>query len=321
MKTKTKIWIVIATAFIVVGGILFVGVMSKLNWDFTKLSTFKHQTNTYEISDAFENISINTDTAEVEFKTTDSENCIVECYEEEKVKHEVMVENNTLTIKIVDSRKWYEYVGINFDSTKITIYLPLTQYGSLFIESETSDVEISNDFTFKDVDISLSTGEVDFCANVTDAIKIETSTGDISIEDITAGSLDLTVSTGEVEVSNVKCEGDVLVGVSTGKTYLSDTKCKKIISKGSTGDIYINNVTALELFSIERSTGDVKIENSDATEIFIKTDTGDVFGSLLTEKVFITRSGTGKIIVPSSVNGGRCEIITSTGNIRFTINN
>ena len=312
MRIKTKVWLVIATVLLVVGGILFVVVMKNLNWDFNKLSTIKYETNVYEISESFDGISINTDTADVEFMVSSSEKCKVECYEEEKLNHLVTVKDNTLVIEMNNSRKWYDYIGINFDSPKITIYLSLTEYDSLLINSDTSDVKISNDFTFKDVDISLSTGDVDFCANVTDAIKIETSTGDISIEDITAGSLDLTVSTGEVEVSNVKCEGNILVGVSTGKT---------IISKGSTGDIYLNNVTALELFSIERSTGDVKIENSDATEIFIKTDTGDVFGSLLTDKVFITQTDTGKVNVPKTINGGRCEIITSTGNIRFSINN
>ena len=58
---------------------------------------------------------------------------------------------------------------------------------------------------------------------------------------------------------------------------------------------------------------------SDAEAIFVQTDTGDVTGSLLTEKVFSTRTGTGRVSVPQSVTGGRCEISTDTGDIRIEI--
>ena len=76
----------------------------------------------------------------------------------------------------------------------------------------------------------------------------------------------------------------------------------------------------LEIFLlIKRSTGDVKFDGSDAAEIFIKTDTGDVTGSLLTDKVFITQTDTGNIDVPKTVNGGRCEISTDTGDIKISV--
>jgi len=81
----------------------------------------------------------------------------------------------------------------------------------------------------------------------------------------------------------------------------------------------LNNVIAAEKFSVERSTGDVKFDGSDAAEIFVRTDTGDVTGSLLTHKVFITKTDTGKVDVPKTVDGGRCEIITDTGDIALDI--
>ena len=131
--------------------------------------------------------------------------------------------------------------------------------------------------------------------------------------------LDLTVSTGKVTVSGVTCEGDVTVGVSTGKAKLSDVACKSVISSGSTGDILLNNVVATEKFSIERSTGDIKFDGSDAALIFVKTDTGDVTGRLLTDKVFVTQTDTGSVNVPKTAIGGRCEIITDTGDMHIEI--
>ena len=53
--------------------------------------------------------------------------------------------------------------------------------------------------------------------------------------------------------------------------------------------------------------------------MFVETDTGDVTGSLLSDKVFITKSDTGSIDVPKTVTGGKCEITTDTGDIKIEI--
>lgn len=299
---KTKVWLLIAASLVLIGSILFVGVMSTLCWDFTKLSTGEFETNTYEISQAFDAISMDTDTADIVFALSEDGICKVVCYEQENAKHSAAVENDTLTIRVADKREWYEYIGINFSTPKITVYLPKTEYTKLLIHGDTSDVEISNDFMFKSVDISLSTG-------------------DICIENISAGALDLSVSTGNITVSHVTCDGDVKIDVSTGKTDMTDVRCKNLISSGDTGDISLKNVIATEKFSIERSTGDVKLESVDAGEIYIETDTGDVRGTLRTDKIFLTQTDTGGVDVPNTTTGGKCEIHTDTGDIKISIAN
>ena len=322
MRTRTKVWLIIAASLVLIGCVLFAGVMTTLRWDFTKLSTVKYETNTYEVSNAFEGISIDTDTADIEFALSDNGKCRVECHEEENAKHFVIVENEALIVELNDKRAvndFIEYIGINFGSPKITIYLPNAEYTTLLIHGDTSDVEIPKDFTFKNVDISLSIGDVDFCASAFESIKVKTSTGDICVKNISVGTLDLSVSTGKVTVSSVTCEGDIVVCVSTGEAYMTDIACKSVISSGNTGDISLDNVIAEEKFSIERSTGDVKFNSCDAAEIYVKTDTGDVNGTLLSDKVFVTETDTGNISVPNSIMGGRCEITTDTGDIKMDV--
>ncbi len=260
MSKKTKLWLITAASLVVVGLIIFASVMTVYNWDFTKLSTVKYETNTYEITEEFINISINADTEDIFFVPSEDGKCKVICVEETKLKHTFKVEDGTLVVDRVNERKWYEYIGINFGSSKITVYLPQGEYG---------------------------------------ALSVKASTGDIRIQNVCADTLDLSVSTGEV--------------------VITDTKCKNLISNGSTGDISLNNVITDEKFALERSTGDIEFENCDATEIYIITDTGDVEGSLLSDKVFITRTDTGEVDVPNSINGGRCEITTDTGDIEIEI--
>lgn len=202
MRKTAKIWLVIAASLVFVGLIMFAAVMSEYKWDFSKLSTGKYETNTYEISEEFSNLSMNTDTADIIFALSDDGKCRVECYEEEKAKHSVAVQENTLVIKMIDEKSWYDYIGINFGSPKITVYLPKAEYTSLFINGSTGDIEIPKNFKFEGVDISLSTGDVNFFASASKLIIIKTSTGNICVENTSAGTLDLSASTGRITVSN-----------------------------------------------------------------------------------------------------------------------
>ena len=100
---------------------------------------------------------------------------------------------------------------------------------------------------------------------------------------------------------------------------MTGVTCKALTSTGSTGKITLNNVVANDLLQIERSTGDVRLENCDAGEIKIKTSTGDVTGTLKSEKIFFASASTGKVRVPKTASGGICEITTSTGDIEIEI--
>lgn len=319
MSKITKIWLIIAASLVLVGCIIFGGVMTMLKWDFTKVSTGKYETHNYEIDENFNNISIVTDTADIVIVPSENQKTSVVCHEQKNVKHSVTVQSSKLVIEIVDARKWYEYIGINLGTPKITVYIPQGEYGALFVKSSTGNVEIPKEFKFENIDISESTGNVTNYASASENIIIKTNTGNIRVENVSANTLELSVSTGGVTVSNVTCEGDVKIKVSTGKTNLTNIECKNVISSGNTGDISLKNVNAAEKFSIERSTGDVKFDGCDAAEVFVKTDTGDVTGTLLSEKVFIVETDTGKVDVPKTVNGGRCEITTDTGDINISI--
>lgn len=318
MDKKTIVWLIFAAFLVIAGCVIFLGAMRVLNWDFTKLSA-QYETNRHEISDDFQNITIRSDTASITFLPSSDGKCTVECYEKMNLKHRVSVDNGTLIIEVEDTREWYEYIGIHFASPKITVYLPQSQYASLFIKESTGSIEIPKNLTFTNVDISVSTGNVNFSASASELIKIKTTTGRIRLENVSAGALNLSASTGEITLSHVNCQGDTTLHVTTGKTTLTDVTCVNLSSTGSTGDLSLTDVVAMERFSIERSTGDIRFNDCDAAEIYAEASTGDITGSLLTEKVFIVHSDTGSIHVPKTVTGGKCELTTDTGDIKISI--
>jgi len=280
MSKKIKTLFIVATAFIIIGSIIFAGVMTMLKWDFRKLSTVKYVENNYQIEEEYKNISIITKTADIFFEQSVDGKTKINCYEMEKAQHVVKVENNALNIEIDDQRKWYHHIDIGFASPKITISLPQAEYGKLKIECKTGDVILPNNLTFTDVNIT-------------------NTTGDIKLKNITTLDMSLSVSTGDIELLNVKCNN--------------------LSASGSTGDIELKNVIGTGKFTITLSTGDVDFDRCDANEINVKTSTGDIKGSLLSDKSFDAESKTGKVEVPKHTTGGKCTLRAKTGNIKITI--
>ena len=65
------------------------------------------------------------------------------------------------------------------------------------------------------------------------------------------------------------------------------------------------------------SNSDTPIER--VAQYAIVTDTGDVTGTLCSEKIFFAESDTGRVEVPKTMSGGRCEVKTDTGKIILSI--
>ena len=319
MKTQTKIWLIAATSLFLIGAILFGGAMSMLGWNFKKLSTVKYETNSFEITESFQNITVIGDTANVAFLPSEDGKVSVTCYTQKNTRHEVAVKDGTLEVKLDSVKKWYAYIGFDFDSPKIKIYLPAGAYAALSVKNETGDITIPKDFTFESMTLKASTGDVKNAASVAGDVQIKTSTGNICVENISAGALELSASTGKTTVSAVTCAGDVKLSVSTGKTILNNLHCANLHSNGSTGSLSMQNVIADGTFTIERDTGNVKFDRCDAAEISVKTDTGNIKGTLLSEKVFIYKTDTGSVSLPETVTGGKCTLKTDTGDIKIDI--
>ena len=87
MSKSAKIWLLAAASLVLFGTVIFLGVMTMLNWNFSKLSTDSYETNTYEINESFSGISVNTNTADIRFLPSDDEKCSVVCYEKKNEKH------------------------------------------------------------------------------------------------------------------------------------------------------------------------------------------------------------------------------------------
>lgn len=126
---------------------------------------------------------------------------------------------------------------------------------------------------------------------------------------------------GRVSISSINCSGTIDIQTNTGKIDLENVSCEIFESKGNCGHTTLGGLIAKKSISIKRNTGKVLLNNCSAPEIFVKTNTGRVGGQLPSNTVFVIRTNTGKIEIPKApigeAIGGRCEIKTNTGNIKF----
>lgn len=282
MKKRNKKLLIAAGILVLLGGVIFSLAMTVNHWDFSKLSTVAYKTETFEIKEKFESITVETDTPDIVFALSEDGKCRVNCYTPEGTANDASVIENVLTVKSnYVSKKWYENISITTETPSITVYLPEKEFKSLKIKSDTSDVEIPGDFSFDDIDISVQTGEISISACVSDKIGITTDTGNVNAENLTVKEMELSLKAGSASLKNIKCE---------------------------------------EKIKVETDTGDIKISDSDADEIKLSSDTGNIIGSFLSDKIFAVQSKTGNVDVPESFSGGKCEISTNTGDIKIEIN-
>lgn len=308
MGKKTKIWLILAAAMMFSGLVMY----------FVFVGNVTMKTNTHVVKGYFQSVIIDSDVANVAVLPSTDGTCRVVCYEREIAIHNVFTYDNTLWIKAVDNRSLLEHLLIGFERPQITVYIPQEEYSWLCIKGETGDVEVGEGLNFGTVEVSRSTGDVKCIGTASYTMQINTTTGDISVQNVLTEELELSVTTGDITLSDIICVKAV-VNINTGDVHAQGINCQNLVSDGSTGDICLNDVIAENKILIDRSTGDVFLGSSDAAEIVINTTTGDVEGVLRTDKVFVVTTNTGIVDVPKSITGGKCEINTTTGNIRFII--
>ena len=93
--------------------------------------------------------------------------------------------------------------------------------------------------------------------------------------------------------------------------------CNKLDIKINTGDTELVNTLANEDFNMNGNTGDVELDRFDASNIYIDLSTGNVKGTILSNKIFNAKSQTGSVNVPETYTGGICKITVSSGNINI----
>lgn len=315
MKKGTVIALIVAAVLILVGGIILVLGLSFAGSAEDPVTMLVESEHT--ISEAFDSVLIQTEDCNVDFVVFkgDADPHVV-IRERERTSHQVLVEDGTLKIKMVDQRRWQDHIGINWESMEMTVYLPQKQYENVRVTTATGHIQIPEVFSAKELALRSDTGRVVCDAKVTDDLSCFTATGSITVRGAAPEKMRLDSNTGSITVSGITGK-EIGLNNDTGKTEAENVTCEVLACESATGDVILRDVLADRLLQIDTDTGDVRIEDCDAGNTNIETDTGDVSGHFLTPKWFSAHSDTGNVNVPNTPEGNDCRIETDTGDIHF----
>ena len=318
-----------------------------------------YETVVYSPGEGFSDVRLELDTADLELRLSEDGKCRVECDERKRLAYSVGVSDGELLVRLVDSRRWYDHLYLSFGKgPRVTVYLPEAVLGDLSVECDTGDVRIPAELSFERIGVRLATGDVECLAENVGAVEVEATTGNVALDGTNAAevsvetttgnitvsrlsvggelklradtgiiavaesnalSLDAKTTTGDMIVADSSFLGEVKIEVTTGDTEFSRVTAGSLTTRGDTGDVTLASASISGKMTVERTTGDVRLAGCDAAEVTINTTTGDVEGSFMSDKIIFATSDTGSIDIPRLTSGGRCDISTSTGDIRIEI--
>lgn len=318
MKKRTVVFLIIGTVLFLVGGMIFVGAMSAMKWDFLKLDNRSFVTDIHVINEEFDGISIISDYTDVIILPSENGECSVKCFEYEKARHTVGVKDGTLEISIADERKWSDHISVfNFKTPKITVYLPENEYGRLYLKTG-ADIKVADGFTFESFEAESVSGDVACQSSVGNVLRITVTSGDVALKSITAGSLEVKTTSGDVLISDIRVKKEAAVEVGSGDVMIRGAECDSLALSGISSDVVLKDVVAAGRLSVKTVSGDVELEGIDGEYISIKATSGDVEGYVYTDKTFVCKTTSGDCEYPKT-SGGICEIETTSGDIEISI--
>ena len=322
MKTSKKVALIVA-AILFVGGAVLAGVGLSLRPLDDKASMFApvYLDHTIVVSEDFLHVTVNRTDCDVSFYQASDGECRVVCHAPSGVRHTAKVEEDTLTLREEDTRRWFEKIGVWAENSRIEIYLPQTTYQRLSITTSTGDITIPAWCMFELANVQSDTGDIVINGMAIQSfLAIITDTGDVTISDTNSlPKISISSQTGDINLVRVKDANRLSVGTDTGDVAFKECSSAWMFALVNTGDALISDCTADRL-AIRVDTGDVEICDIDAGELSFTTTTGDVKGTILSPKDFEVETSTGHINVPKSVeDAGKCTIKTSTGDIDIRI--
>lgn len=283
MNKFSKIIVIVALALAVIGcGLFFTGKAlggsTRFNIGFDNASKPVMITTEDIVEgsidlDAFDSIDIRVSSIDFKLCKGDSYKLTYKC--SDNLIPEVKVENKSLTLKQPKANVNLSFeFGVDYDF-KYVLYVPADKIDTLIDAS-------SSYITVEDVDIFG---------------RIQTSSGDVQINN-----------------SNGK---DISIKTSSGEIFFKNASFDSVTFNSSSGDMNINDIACRKM-TLYTSSGEVSINDTNVEEVEITTSSGDINTFLKGNKVtkFQTSSGEVKSSFEGSVNDYSINVKTSSGVIK-----
>jgi DUF4097 and DUF4098 domain-containing protein YvlB len=239
MKKGTKITYLAAAALLVIGIALAFTGLALAGWRFEGLGTkqtYEEKTFTADAAE-FYFISIEDLNRPIKLAPSSDGSIHVTYYESELEGYDISSADGKLTFTFRTRKKWYQYIGFNFDFGEKTVRLevPAGYDGTIELSTQNSSISAEN------------------LASLT-ALKLKTVNGDIEgVEVSVSQSLGASTTNGGVKLTDIGAKA-LTAKTTNGKIALSRVDSAEIALKNVNGDISGSVCGSMSDYSIESGT-------------------------------------------------------------------
>ena len=346
MKNGMKIALIVAACLVVAG--LILGGLALLSGGFRfdslqigfgskTITQAELVAKTYPVAEPFRAIDVRSASGDVDLKHSTDGSCRVECVECEGWTHTVEVRGGTLYVERHTKANVNLLLGTSGRDV-IELWLPETEYDALAVGASSGDVSIPAEYRFGTASVACTSGDIDFRAQVGGALTAAATSGAVAVTDVGCASLSmsstsgnlylsgvesggvrLSGTSGNVSLESVTVSGDLYVQTTSGDIRMKDVSCRALETESSSGEQTLTDVVAQDTFRMTSTSGDLDLTRCDARALKLHSTSGEVTGSLRSEKIFLTHTSSGDVNVPVGRSGGDCEVETTSGDIRLTV--
>lgn len=288
MKSSVKKWFIAAGVMIAAGIIICAGIFIASGFKISVFSTSKERVKKQEniIKNYIANLYLETSSSEVVLKKAAGKDFIsVTYYENEDITFDFIdtsYDDGTLKIIEKDNRKWYQMIVMNFDfqDTPLIVEIPEDQWEEISVNTSSGDVLIDQ-INCNELNVDTSSGEIK--ANNLSAkteVSFDTSSGDIDISNVSSESVSIDTSSGETHISDITDLADMNIESSSGDISVKKSVVKnQIVINTSSGETEISDVSSNDMI-INSNSGDVELSRADSSNYKIETSSGEVCGTI-----------------------------------------
>ncbi|SCW35346.1 Putative adhesin [Ruminococcaceae bacterium YRB3002] len=296
MSKVTKVILITAGSLILLGIILTVIGFAVLSNTAKKATSKVEYTHKEEvITEDIRNLNINEISENVEIRPSENGEIKVDYYDADNYMHQIETKGDTLEISVKtysDDSPWWKRFSFHIDIDGImteskdhptVIYLPEDSFGKLNITNISGDVKIPENYSFDDVTIETTSGDVWSYCVATGNTNIASVSGELDIRNIKASGLKVDTTSGNVTMNGCKVSDKIDIDTISGEVSLTD------VESGHT--------------KIETISGDIRLRTLVTDTADITTTSGDVTGTIAGVHEYDVDTTSGDVELPSSIKG------------------
>lgn len=325
MKHSTKIAIIVASALVVLGMILF-GIAAAVSggllfkgidaWQ-EHLPESSYQQMTYSVlASKVQEIDIQAASDDIRIIPGTGQDIVIRYYDKTNTTYSVDLSSNGKLRFQQELRNgihnWFHW-GFQAFSYDVTVEIPTSYLGGLTINTASSVIELS-ELRLQSCEINTASGDI-YAEDITTSgdFRIQTASGEIYLTLLScAGRLDLATTSGDILVRRSEAaQGCQLYTVSGEVGLRGLTANANIRLQSTSGDHSLEDISTPGLLQLDSVSGEVWLHNLDAQQIQIATTSGDINGSLvgaITDYTIQTDTVSGNVNLPNGLTLGERQL-------------